>query len=162
KADDPGNLDGDAELKEAAAHFEKAEAAGVPDPDKPRLAHKYGKTLFLLNADPAKALDRLMHGDDPDNPFDRFELLAQAHMKMPNPSYVAALEATQQALTAAPPNGDPKVLTEARLRMADLQLRLGRTDDAIRALERITREAPTDLFLKSRQFLAQALQKKGD
>src|SRR5205814_5320659 len=114
------------------------------------------------NHDPAGALDRLMHGDDPDSPFERFELLAKAHMRVPSPNYVAALEATQQGLAVAPPNGDPKVLTEARLRMADLQLRLGRTDDAIRALERINREAPAELYLASRLLLARAQQAKGE
>src|SRR5438094_660086 len=119
-----------------AVPFPMSDYAARPDgfapPARPRPRVLWPWPVFFLGA---AALDRLMHGDDPDSPFERFELLARAHMRVPSPNYVAALEATQQGLAVAPPNGDPKVLTEARLRMADLQLRLGRTDDAIRALE---------------------------
>ncbi|MFL5340986.1 MAG: tetratricopeptide repeat protein [Gemmataceae bacterium] len=162
KAEDPAALEGDAELKEAIAHFEKAEVAGVPDADQPRLAHKLGKVLFLLNTEPEVALDKLLRGEDPDNPVERWDMLAEAHLRVGKPNLDAALEATQSELAIAPPNGDVQLITRARVRQADLQRRLGRSEDAIHTLERIDRNAPSDLYFASRTQLAQCLEAKGD
>ena len=70
--------------------------------------------------------------------------------------------ATQSELAIAPPNGDIHQLTRARLRLADLQRRQGKSEDAIHTLERIDRNAPSDLYFGSRMQLAQCLEAKGD
>lgn len=163
KAEDSNAAEATEELKESLGHFEKAELAGVPEPDQARLAYRLGKTLHLLKAEPRVALDRLQRGDDPDNPAERWDLLAEAYLRVTPPALDQARDATQRALAIDTRTPDAKLTARSRMRLADVSLRLGQTDDAIKALERFDRETtPPDLYLQARILLARCQQAKGD
>jgi hypothetical protein len=154
----PG-VDGD-ELRAAVAAFEKAEVGGVPDADQPKLAHKFGKALHLANADPESALAHLLRGDDVDAPAERWQTIAEAHLRVKTPDLKAALEATNHQISLLV-GVEPKVEAQARMRAAELNLRLNNPADARKALQKIDASAPSDLFMASRMLLARCFQGEG-
>lgn len=162
KAEDPGAPDAADAWAAARKHFEQAQQAGVPDADKPKLSHRLGKVLHLTHADRERALAELMQGEDNDNPAEHWQYLAEAHMLVSKPNYRAALEATRNQLTLAPPTTDAKTLTEARLRQSEIQVRLNELAEARKSLERIDANAPTELYLKSRFILARCYAEEGN
>lgn len=164
RAEEPGGASAEEELAEAKTAFEKAETAGVPEPDQARLSYRLGKVLHRLNQDPAGALDRLVRGGEEvsDDPAEHWRIVAEAQLRVPAPDYRAALDATQKQLALATPATDLKTVHQARLRLAKMHLQLNEPIDARKALQRIGKDAPAEVFFPAQSLLAQCFQAEGD
>jgi tetratricopeptide (TPR) repeat protein len=161
RAEDSTTSDPTEAWQEACREFEQAEQAGVPDNDRPRLNHKYGKVLFLTKAEPKLTLGYLEQGEDNDNPTERWRLMADVYLIQAEPNRRAAIEALRNALTLAPPTADPTQITKDRLRLSELYLLENELAEARKALERIDVNAPTEIYLKSRFLLARCYAAEG-
>jgi tetratricopeptide (TPR) repeat protein len=158
KAEEDG--DPEAEWKAARAHFEQAELAGVPEADQPRLAFRLGKTLHLAKAEPQKALEYLRKGDDADAAAERWQLIAECCLRLPEPDYKGAIEATVNQVPLVGLN-DGRARAQAYTRLADLYLRANQVQEAKRALEEIKAADSPELYEASRVLLARCHQADG-
>jgi tetratricopeptide (TPR) repeat protein len=147
--------------QQARLHLEQAEALGVPDADKPRLAYRLGKTYHVLNADPQRVVNWLAWSvqDGAANPFEGYALLAEAYLRLPTPDLRAALDATRKQL--ALPNADDTMLAAPRLLCGELLCRLEQLDEARKVLARVGTGAPPELLFRARLLRARLSQSEG-
>lgn len=140
-ADDPG-ADAAQERQLARKHLKQAERLGVTDADKPKLNYRLAKTAVLLGEGPAEIIARLKPAVEiaPDDAAEGFGMLAQTYMRLNPPNAAAALDATQKQLALK--DIDPRVAGQARFRMAELLIALGRGKEARPILETIGTDAP--------------------
>jgi tetratricopeptide (TPR) repeat protein len=146
--------------QDAFAHFNQAEALGLPEEDRPRLAFAMGWLLFQTEGDPQEVVACLSRGvpEGTNSPSVGYGLLVQAYLRLPQPNLEAALEANRKQLDQG---GNEKELTAARLARGDILVRLGKYTEAARTLERISAAAPTEMRIKALYLQAQAWEKAG-
>jgi tetratricopeptide (TPR) repeat protein len=145
-------------LQQARSHLEQADALGVPDADRLRLAYRLGKVWFHTRADPARTADYLARsvGEAADDPAEGYALLTHAYLRLPQPDLQAALDANWKQLQL--PTLNEQVLAPARLLRGELLLRLHRPDEAREILKFLKPPAPPELVLKARCLQARTYQ----
>jgi len=154
-APDPG-----VKWQEARHALEQAEAAGVPDPDKPRLSFLLGKVLHLAKVDPGRALEYLHKGDDPEAAGERWQLLAECCLTQNPPDVKGAIDATNNQIPLIL-QGDGRSRAQAYYRLADLHLRRNQVAEARKSLEEIRVPDSQEVYDSSRVLLARCYQAEG-
>src|SRR5262245_12665007 len=158
KAEEDG--DPEAEWRAARTHFEQAELAGVAEADQPRLAFRLGKSLHLAKGEAQRALEYLRKGDDQETASERWQLIAECCLRLPEPDVKGAIEATVNQVPLIGLN-DGRARAQAYSRLADLYLRSNQVIDAKRALEEIKVADSPELYEASRVLLARCHQADG-
>lgn len=162
RADDPVNSNVAESWENARAHFEAAEKAGVTEGDAAHLSYGLAKAWHHLKIEPEQVIARLLIAEDPEDRAEKWQLLAEAYLRLPTPNLQAALEARKQQIAFLPATTEPHVVAQARYQLADLHLKLNQPQEARRALERIDSEAAGEVYYPSRVLLAQCLQNEGN
>ncbi len=155
KAEESANPEAD--WREARAHLEHAERAGVNEVDRSRLAYFMGSVLYHSRSDPLRALEYLMKADQAEEPATRWQMIAELCMRLPEPDIKGAIEATTQQIPYLALN-DGRARAQAYYRLADLHLRLNQVGEAKRALEEIKAADSPELYYTSRVLLARCHQ----
>jgi tetratricopeptide (TPR) repeat protein len=147
-----------ADWEKARFHLLQADALGVPEADRPRLAYRLGKVSAHTGADPQRVIDYLAPSieDGADDPAEGYGMLAQAYLRLPHPNLEAALDANQKQLDQPTLNDD--ILAPARLLRGELLLRLQQPAEAHKVLKRIHPNGPADVYCRSRRLLAASCQ----
>lgn len=141
--------------QKAREHLEQAETLGIADADKEDFAYKLARASFHTGAKPERLvqlLSRALPGGVEER-ADALEMLTDADLKLPTPDVEGAVAANEKLLSL-PIDGATR-LAPARLRRAELLVRLDRRADARVALSTITPEAPHDIVVRARRLRAE-------
>ncbi len=141
-------------------HLEEAERRGVPEADRGTLLYRLAKAAFHTGEDPEKVVQML--GSTIDKAEDREKadacvLLTEANLRLPTPNYRAALAANEK-LRKDVAYVPEEVLGPARLKGGELLIKLGRFDEAQKALSRLVNMGPLipkSILVRARLLLAQ-------
>lgn len=140
--------------------FAEAERQGVPAEDAGRLSYRLGKVGFHLGDDPRAVIERLTAGaEQAEDRAEAYDLLAQAHLRLPQPDYAKALEANSKLRELSLLRDD--LLAAVKLRSGELKLKLGRAEEARKDLELIGPSAPPPVLSRARLLRAQSYQDEG-
>jgi hypothetical protein len=147
--------------QQARIHLEQADALGIAEAERPRLAYRLGKTYHVLNADPQRVVNYLSWSvqDGAPNLFEGYALLAEAYLRLPTPDLRNALDATRKQL--ALPNADETLLAAPRLLCGELLCRLDQADEARKILARVGPGAAPEMQFRSRLLRARLSQNDG-
>lgn len=142
----------------AREHLENAEAANIPDADRPRLLHRLAQAWYHTGVDPQRVLDCLARTNEAaaDSLSDHFAMLTQLYLNLPTPNLDAALEANARQIGLPTDNED--LLAPARLLRGQLLLRTHKADEARKVLARIQPGARPAIYATARLLRAQSLQ----
>src|SRR5262245_18900121 len=141
--------------------FEAVERDKLPETDRPKLDYRRAKVAALLNEEPRKVIDLLkplVEAGTAEDAAEGFGLLAATYLRMNPPEIQPALDATTKQVHALPAT-DTRPAHPARLRLADLYMKVDRGAEARTMLERIGREAPAEVFFTTRSKLAESYEK---
>jgi tetratricopeptide (TPR) repeat protein len=144
----------------AREHLEAAQEQGVPEADRPHLLYRLGKAGFLTGAPLARVI-RLLEESvaQADNRAEGYRLLTEAYLKLPQPDLNKALEANRKLRDVA--EASEAELSAAKLLAGELYMRLGRPDEARKALEKVGKAAPPGVLAKARLLRARSYQQEG-
>lgn len=139
----------------ARERLEQAEKLGVPDADREELAYALARATWQTGAKPERIVELLAHAmpGAVDERADALDMLTQSYLKLPTPDVEAALAANEKLL-GLPIDGG-KRLPAARLRRAELLMRLDHREDARVTLATITPQAPPDIYARARRLRAE-------
>jgi hypothetical protein len=157
RADEAGDAAEERRLARAEL-FEAVERDRLTDTDRPKLDYRRAKVLALLNDEPRKVIDLLkpvVESGTAEDLAEGFGLLALTYLRLTPPDNQSAYDATTKQVQAFPPT-DTRWAHPARVRQADLLLKLGRGGEARPILERIGSDAPAEVFFAARSKLAQS------
>jgi tetratricopeptide (TPR) repeat protein len=138
--------------------FEAVERDKLPDTDRPKLDYRRAKVSALLNEEPRKVLDLLKpiaEAGTAEDPVEGYGLLAMTYLRLTPADVQSAYDATTKQVQSLPAT-DTRWAHPARIRQADLLLKLGRGAEARPILERIESNAPAEVFFAARNTLAQS------
>jgi tetratricopeptide (TPR) repeat protein len=142
----------------AKADLEALDPLLLSASERNRLMFRLGKVLAYTGADPRLVIDKLKAGADvADSAAELNALLAEFYQKLPKPDRPAALAAVQAQLARMPAHTPPTELARTRLTQARLHLQLKQAGEARKVLENITPEAPVEVYVQARTFMAQSL-----
>lgn len=140
----------------ARRDLEAAADHDLPVPDHKKLRYRLARTWFHTpGTDPQRTIETLStYVNAGDDPSEGYRMLAQLHLKSTPPEPAAARDDLQNYLKHANLRTDSRKLNAARVRLADLHVQLGETDQAKIVLERIGPDAPPEIFAAARLNLA--------
>lgn len=157
---------------EAADHWAAArkqlEPAADDDalapPDQKKLRYRLGRVWANTpGTDPARTIEALTrYLPDGDNPAEGHRLLTELHLAAAPPHEAAARDHLREFLTHAPTRADARTLNQARLRLAELHLKLNEPEEAQKVLDRVGPDAPPEVFAAARLLLARQRQAEND
>jgi tetratricopeptide (TPR) repeat protein len=141
--------------QKAREHLEQAEALGMPEADKEDFTYKLARATFQTGAKPERLIQLLSQAlpGGVEERADALEMLTDACLKLPTPDLEGAVAANEKLL-GLPIDGATR-LAPARLRRAELLVRLDRRADARVALSTITPEAPHEIVVRARRLRAE-------
>jgi hypothetical protein len=153
--------DGRDSWRRARYHLEQAEALGVPEADAPRLTYRLGKAWAHTDQEPRRVIDYLSASveagaGDATDAARGYALLADAHLRLPEPDLAAALAANEKLLQQ--PIVSEEVLAPARLLRGEMLHRLGRDAEARAAWKNVGAHAPPALAAQARLLRARSLE----
>lgn len=136
--------------------FEAVERDRLPDTDRPKLDYRRAKVSALLNDDPRKVVDLLkpiVESGTAEDAVEGYGLLALTYLRFNPQELQSAIDATTKQVQALPPT-DIRPAHPAKLRLADLYLKVRRGAEARAILERIGSDSPAEVFFTARTKLA--------
>jgi tetratricopeptide (TPR) repeat protein len=147
----------------ARQDLQEAQRLGVPSPDEGPLLYRLAKADFVTGADPDKMAQRLASTVDLAEPWekaDAYNLLTEAYLRQNPPDYKAALAANEKLRSTIAMVPD-EVLGPAKVRGAELLLKLHRFEEARKALTNPSVPIPPPLQARARLLLAQSHHEEG-
>src|SRR5262249_55623954 len=133
----------------ALAHLDEAFSRGVGDADQPALQFRLGQLLYQ-KGDMRRAIPLLARSVD-QQPLEQrpaaYGMLVQGYLKLPRPDVDAALGANQKQLDLLV---EEHALGQAWLLRAELLVKNGRRQEALKTLGNISAKAPRDLRVPAR------------
>lgn len=150
----------DAESKEmwakARRDLEAAADQDMPLPDQKKLRYRLARAWAHCDGtDSTRTIDFLTkYASAGDDPSEAYRLLADLHRKSVPPDEAAERDDWQNFLKHATMRADARTLNGARIRLAELQTKLGQSAEAPKVLERIGPDAPPDLHAAAKLKLA--------
>jgi tetratricopeptide (TPR) repeat protein len=139
---------------EARRYLEEAERRGLLGDDAGRLHYRLAKVSFYTKDDPWRVIALLKANKDfADDRAEAYTLLVQAYLRLNPPNLKEALAANEELRQKVPQVGE-EVLGPAKLVGARILLRLNRTEDARKTLEKISDPAPPAVLIEARMLLA--------
>jgi tetratricopeptide (TPR) repeat protein len=146
--------------REARQNLEEAERRNLAGDDAGRLHYRLAKVFFHTKEDPKHVIALLKaNKDQADDRAECLSLLTQTYMRLNPPDLKAALAANEELRQKVPQVGE-EVLGPAKLAGAKLLLRLNRTDEARKTLEKINDQAPPDIRMEAHMRLAALYQEE--
>jgi tetratricopeptide (TPR) repeat protein len=143
--------------RQAREHLEEAQRLGVTGEDRLRLAFRLGKVAFYTKEDPERVIKLLELGvEQGDDVAAGYELLTQAYLRLAPPDVKNAW-LTNEKLRQVP-KLDEDVLGPAKLMGAQLLVRMHRSEEARKTLEKISPKAPPEVLAEARQLLGRLYQ----
>lgn len=142
---------------EARRRLEAADKEKVPEADRGRLQYRLGVVGFHTHDDPRQVVDRLQANiDQADDPVQGYAVLAQAWLNLPKPNLQEAQAANYKLRNL--PQAPEDVLAPARLLGGELELKLGRPDEARRVLMNLGPKATPDMQARALRLCARSWQ----
>ena len=137
--------------------MEAADKEKVPEADRGRLQYRLGVVGFHTHDDPRQVVDRLQANiDQADDPVQGYAVLAQAWLNLPKPNLQEAQAANYKLRNL--PQAPEDVLAPARLLGGELELKLGRPDEARRVLMNLGPKATPDMQAQALRLCARSWQ----
>ena len=142
---------------EARRRLEAADKENVPEADRGRLQYRLGVVGFHTHDDPTQVVDRLQANiDQADDPVQGYVVLTQAWLNFPKPNLQEAQAANYKLRNL--PQAPEEVLAPARLLGGELELKLGRPDEARQVLMNLGPKATPDMQARALRLCARSWQ----
>jgi tetratricopeptide (TPR) repeat protein len=152
--------DAAAQWRSARQYLQEAEKAGVPEADQGRLHYRLAKVGLHTGGDLAQVIQQLEESvAQADNRAEGYRLLTEAYLRLPQPDLNKALEANRKLRDLA--EATPAEQAAAKLQGGELLLRLGKPDEARKALMRVGKEAAPEVVSRARLLSARSYQDEG-
>lgn len=147
--------------REAKQCLEEADRRGLAGDDANRMHYLSAKVGFYTNDDPRHVIALLRtNKESADDRAEAYSLLSQAYLRLNPPNLKEALLANEELRQKVPQVGED-VLGPAKLAGAKILMRLGRSEDARKTLEKINDQAPAAVLSEARLHLAGLFQGEG-
>jgi tetratricopeptide (TPR) repeat protein len=161
--------------KSARQSIERAAELGVGDADQGRLNFRIAQVWERCgNVEPEKiiyycsqALRNTLSPPTGDDQAECYRILSVSTLRLPPAKMTPALltqarDWTLKSLSLAAANADPMVLYRSRLQLAEIHLKLKEEVEARKVLERFGPDAPADMYVNARTYLARSYQDESD
>jgi tetratricopeptide (TPR) repeat protein len=146
--------------REARRNLEEAQRRNPAGEDAGLIRYRLAKVSFHTREDPKQVIAQLKATkDQADDRAEALGLLTQAYMRLNPPDIKAALAANEELRQKVPQVGED-VLGPAKLAGAKLLLRLNRTEEARKTLEKINDQAPLAILAEAHLRLAALYQEE--
>lgn len=152
----------DAARTKTIHHLEEALALKAPPEDLPPLTYRLGLMLYQQGKEPQRAIDLMAEAVDKgaDEPSRGYGVLVKAYLELSPANLEAALAANLKQMELTD-DRHVEDMTQARLRRAELLLRKGQRQEALKELDRINPAAPKEMRLQARLLQARLCEEEG-
>ncbi len=137
--------------------LELALREGVSNEDQGDLLYRLAKVSYFLSDQPANVIARLEEAvPNCSTRAEGYRLLTEVYLRLPKPDLEKALEANRKLRDVQ--EASELELTQAKLQAGEILLRMGKPEEAQRALEKISESVSPALLVRARVLRARAFQ----